>query len=665
MKNWGGQFLGAKEFLHSAMVALVLLLGPTVVMAQEDDPSVMINEIMWDGTEYVELRNMTSESVSLSGWKLIRQRAGEGEEEIVEFDEDDTMAADGFFLIEKSESATTVTADKLTSKLTLLNSGEQLKLYQGSTLVDVANDTGAWFAGENTEVGVAMERKEGGTGDEPDGWQTSIGNVGGRQGTPGQANSQGKVNHEPEAVAGEDMEIEMGESISLSAEDSSDEDGDTLNYSWDLGDGTTSSQIKLVQSYTKAGKYTVTLTVSDGQAESQDSLIVNVASVEYSLAVVINEFLPDPTGSDTSAEFIELKNTGSSVVDLSGWHVDDAEGGSTPYTIPTGTVIAAGEVMVFMRSVTKLALNNSTDSVRLLSPDKKVQHSQTYDETDEGVSFNRLSASSYELSSLPTPGEENIIKEVSQSGDDEGEEGENDDTSSSRKNQVAGTTIKKVELKNIRSEEKGSLLEVAGVVSVPPRVLGEQIMYLSGSGAQVYWKEANYPELEVGDKVRVVGELSSFQGEARLKITEEDSLEIVGEDKEPTPHVVKTGEVNEKVEGWLVTVAGHVSRTSGDTFYLDDGSGQVKIFIKQTTGIDKPKMKKGDALTVTGVVSRTTSGYRILPRWPEDLRSGLVAGLSRFPATGESTHQPVMAGGLLSVILLLLARLRREPLINF
>jgi hypothetical protein len=44
----------------------------------------------------------------------------------------------------------------------------------------------------------------------------------------------------------------------------------------------------------------------------------------YSPDIIINEILPNPEGSDTKDEWVELKNKGDSLVDLEGWKVSDA-----------------------------------------------------------------------------------------------------------------------------------------------------------------------------------------------------------------------------------------------------------------------------------------------------------------------------------------------------
>lgn len=621
--------------LGSAAGALFLFGG---VAESDSGASVVINEIMWDETEYVELKNTSGAAVSLSGWSLARQRPGEERKNIVTFGGSDSVAAESFWLIEKSEAATTVVADKLASGLTLLNSGEQLVLLdQSGTVIDTANPIGAWVAGENTSVGVAMERNDpAGDGTVAEQWHNSTGSEGGRSGTARAANSDPPVNTAPEAVAGVDVATSTGVSVAFSGEDSTDSEGDELTFSWDFGDGSSGASEEAAHTYSAAGSYTVTLAVSDGKLTDMDALDVTVTSPTYSDVLVINEFLPDPLGSDTTAEFIELFNTGSESVDLAGWKLDDADGGSAAYTIPAGTTIRGGVYLSFSRSETKLALNNEGDTVRLLTPTGTVKASATFGASDEGQSFNRVDGS-YQLSTTPTPGQPNVITAVVE--DDEGTSSSTTTkstttTSSKTASKIAGATIKSVGLNEVREEEKDSWVSVEGVVSAPPGPLGEQVIYLAGSGIQVYFSKGSWPQLELGSRVKLTAQVGMAYGETRLKLAEAQDISVLKTEAPPEPHVVETGEIDEDKEGWLVTVAGEVVETDGDTFYVDDGSGEVKIFIKETTGINKPAMKKGTKVTVTGVVSHTTSGYRVLPRFQEDVRLGLVAGLTHFPATG-------------------------------
>jgi PKD repeat protein len=636
--------------LTSAAVALVLLVG-IFSGAWAAEPVVVINEIMWDGTEYVELRNTSDEAVALADWKLYRQRPTKDRELLITFSDEHIVAAQEYFLLEKSETATSVTADKILSGLSLLNTGEQLILVnEGGAEIDRANEIAMWLAGKNTETGVAMERlSSAGDGTDKNNWYSSTGSIGTRVGTPRAANSAPAVNTAPEAVAGADVRALASTAILFSAEDSHDNDGDTLTYAWSFGDGSSGHGLTVSHLYTTAGTYTVTLTVGDGSVSTTDTAQVTVTAPTYSNDLTVNEWLADPVGPDTEGEFIELKNNGSSAVDLGGWQLDDGTGGSAPYTIPPGTMLRPGALVSFNRVETKVALNNTGDSVRLLAPDKTIKASASYGkEAKEGQSYNRDGAS-YAVSTTPTPGQPNSITAPTEDSAEEDAAADDDEASSSttKKPRVAGEAIKTVVLKDIRAEEVGSGVQTEGIVSVPPGVLGDSILYLAGSGIQVYLGSEAFPAgIELGSRLKLTGELASYLGERRLKLATAGDLTVASKSEPPEPHVLTTGEIDEAVEGWLVTIAGKVVSTEGDTFYVDDGSGEVKIYIKESTGIDKPKMKKGDVVTITGAVSRTSNGYRILPRFQEDVRLGLVAGLKRFPATGETVGALVLTLGL-------------------
>ncbi|MBI5449548.1 lamin tail domain-containing protein [Candidatus Gottesmanbacteria bacterium] len=112
---------------------------------------------------------------------------------------------------------------------------------------------------------------------------------------------------------------------------------------------------------------------------------------EIFAAVVINEILSNPSGSSSEdTEFIELYNNGGTSVDISDWKLDDIDsGGSSPYTIISGTNIAAGEFLVFEKSQTNVALNNADDSARLLDSSNVLIDSYSYSSTIEDISFGR------------------------------------------------------------------------------------------------------------------------------------------------------------------------------------------------------------------------------------------------------------------------------------
>ena len=84
------------------------------------------------------------------------------------------------------------------------------------------------------------------------------------------------VNHAPVAVATSDISSgKVSLSVNFSGADSSDPDGDTLTYSWDFGDGTSSTEmIPPTHVYSTVGTFIAVLTVDDG--EMTDSAQVEI-----------------------------------------------------------------------------------------------------------------------------------------------------------------------------------------------------------------------------------------------------------------------------------------------------------------------------------------------------------------------------------------------------
>ena len=104
--------------------------------------------------------------------------------------------------------------------------------------------------------------------------------------------------------------------------------------------------------------------------------------------IVINEFLANP-GTD-GEEWIELFNNLSASVDISGWVLDDADGGSDPYTIPANTSIPGRGFAVFFGNTTKVQLNNNGDIVRLYDRSGNLVDSVAYASSQAGVSVGRV-----------------------------------------------------------------------------------------------------------------------------------------------------------------------------------------------------------------------------------------------------------------------------------
>lgn len=117
-----------------------------------------------------------------------------------------------------------------------------------------------------------------------------------------------------------------------------------------------------------------------------------------------SEALPNPAGSDSAAEWIELYNSYSDTLTLDGLKLDDEDGGSSPYSL-SGTLAAESYLLVPITD-SNLTLNNTDDHVRLLGVNNEVLWDVPYTDVKEGQSYALLSGE-YLWTDNPTPGEEN------------------------------------------------------------------------------------------------------------------------------------------------------------------------------------------------------------------------------------------------------------------
>lgn len=119
--------------------------------------------------------------------------------------------------------------------------------------------------------------------------------------------------------------------------------------------------------------------------------------------IFLSEVMPDPEGSDTEAEWIELYNQGTTDVDLGNWSLDDEEGGSEPYIFPSGTRIEAQDFLVIYRVESDLALNNDADSVRLTDFDHQLKDEVRFEDAPEAQSYARIEFETTLTSTLNSP----------------------------------------------------------------------------------------------------------------------------------------------------------------------------------------------------------------------------------------------------------------------
>ena len=266
-------------------LSLLLLVAVPTLAPDISQLTVVINEICWAGAawdytaEWIELFNTTDLPIDLNGWQLV---SSDGAPQIrlrgvIQPNTRDSSTS-GYFLLERGsdESVPEIAAD-LVYQGALSNEGEMLALIDSSgRVIDTANvalpdePIRSWLAGSDDSAPLpftSMERVRFQTADQPDNWASYVPRTledSSRRiwGTPKGENSV--YNALPIAQLTITPPIpHPGLPAEFNAEGSVDPNDPILSYHWDFGDGTNALGATASHTYSAAGDYTITLTLTD------------------------------------------------------------------------------------------------------------------------------------------------------------------------------------------------------------------------------------------------------------------------------------------------------------------------------------------------------------------------------------------------------------------
>ncbi|MEK7083791.1 MAG: lamin tail domain-containing protein, partial [Patescibacteria group bacterium] len=548
--------------------------------------------------EFIEITNMGSSTMDMRGWTI---RDGSGFSYVISRT---TWLPPGIsFLVWRRES--NIALDNTNS--------EDVSLYTpDGLLADVVGYTGVAFEGQS------YAQKKDGT------WQWTM------NPTPGEENMLVQKNTPPHIVIEADTHVAANEDVTFDASDTTDADGGRLMFAWEFGDSVRVFGDVVQHQFREKGTYRVTLSVSDVSfATSSETVVVTVGDTHvfvgsFSLqenasgvGIEISEISPNPVGRDEEGEFIELYNPTDIPVQLAGFFLDDADGGSRPYQFASGTVLLPREYKVLPYAETHLTLNNASDEVRLLNGERQAVLSVAYDGGSEGETYAKDDEGEWMWTAMPTPGKENIIN----MRNTKNTKVRNDAAPSI--GQVKGIKILAggVSLEDVKNYDVGTAVTVTGVVAVLPGVFGSQYFYIVGSpGIQIYMNKRDFPSLEIGDRVSVSGKISDAYGEKRINVAGKDFIQKIAAGDPPAPASVETADIDDALAGSLVRLSGEITELKSSYLFLDDGTDEVKIYFKNGANVNRRKFAVGDFVAVTGIVSKSRSGeFQILPRSQADI----------------------------------------------
>ena len=303
-----------------------------------------------------------------------------------------------------------------------------------------------------------------------------------------------------------------------------------------------------------------------------DLKLVDVKPIDFRTEdLLITEVLPNPVGSD-DAEWVELYNASVKNIDLLGWQLDDEEGGSKPYVFATSTIISAGSFLVLDRNTSQITLNNTTDSVRLLTPLNEVWQEVKYEKIPESQSYAwDLANNEWFVSESPSPGQANIVNTL----------------------QAAGENLeyKKGENRNITATVWGQNNKILYLLDYENRLL-------EAYGA------LDFAKYKRGDTIYLSGKITRVDPWPRVKIVSDQEISILDSEQEIIkPEIIDSADLNEEYNGQLVMARGVVVKKNGKNIYLaDDVDQEYNLRLSLKFDTKDLKLDKGTEVIASGLL---------------------------------------------------------------
>ncbi|MEO7912911.1 MAG: hypothetical protein ABIV47_24955 [Roseiflexaceae bacterium] len=175
----------------------------------------------------------------------------------------------------------------------------------------------------------------------------------------------------------------------------------------------------------------------------------------------------------------------------------------------------------------------------------------------------------------------------------------------------------------------GTTVTVQGSLTVPSGAFGsgtfDQGFAIQDDTGGIYVSIATNLGLASRRLARVTGMLADSFGLLILVPAGPGDVRALGHGPNVTPKRLTTGAISESSEGRLVEVVGTITQPVGDDLpygyrlFVDDGSGEVQVFVYASTGIDVSSLAVGQRVRVVGFSSQFDTHYEINPRIPGDI----------------------------------------------
>ena len=302
-------------------------------------------------------------------------------------------------------------------------------------------------------------------------------------------------------------------------------------------------------------------------------------------SIIISEIYPYPNFGD---EFIELFNTTNQDIDITGWKLADL---AKNYTL--SGIIPAKSYKLYNQSETKIALNNTSETITLIDNYNQIQSSTSYSKSYKGLSYIPI-LQTWSWTKTITPNASNIFTE-----------------NTNLENLKNYVEIENIE--DLSQIEDGEFIDIQGQVIIPVGELLDNSFYIIKNNriVKIYDRQKRFPNLKSGNIVKIKAEWHNTDTQQYLKINSPENIEIISEQN------LNIQSENKQVLdnsdwGKVVSIKGVLDTNSKTKLVLVSKNNNlpVKLYADKIT---KPKMKKGDIINVTGFIEVYDGETRLIP----------------------------------------------------
>jgi len=176
----------------------------------------------------------------------------------------------------------------------------------------------------------------------------------------------------------------------------------------------------------------------------------------------------------------------------------------------------------------------------------------------------------------------------------------------------------------------GTVVTIDGSVTVPSGAFNsstfDQGFAIQDHTGGIYVSVPVSQGFGLRQQVRVTGELADTVLPGLLVLINVTDIKAHGTGPKVQALPVATGAVGEATEGKLVRIRATITQPIlndlpfGFQLFVNDGSGEVHVFVCASTGIDVSGLSEGQTIEVTGFSGQFADAFEVDPRTQDDIK---------------------------------------------